>query len=135
MAPAERVAAVSAAMRRQLRSGQPQAARWVVNALGVLPGGPHGIAARLVYRSTWFSGIVTVIPGLRGAVHIAGHPVAAVYPVLPLAAGVNLSVGAAPRADVVSVCVTAGPALAGHADALAENVRKALLSLTPPPTP
>jgi hypothetical protein len=130
MTAAERVAAVSAAMRNQLRSGQPQAARWVVNAIGALPAGPHRVAARLVYRSTWFSGIVTVIPGLRGSVDIAGHPVGAVYPVLPLAAGVNLSVGAIPRAHVVSVCLTTGPALAAHADALAESLRKALAALT-----
>jgi WS/DGAT C-terminal domain/Wax ester synthase-like Acyl-CoA acyltransferase domain len=135
MTAGERVAAVSAAMRKQLRSGQPQAARWVVNAIGTLPGGPQRVAARLVYRSTWFSGIVTVIPGLRSSVQIAGRPVGAVYPVLPLATGVNLSVGAIPRGDVVSVCITTGPSLAGRADALAEGLRKALVTLSPSAVP
>jgi len=126
----ERVLAVSAAMRRQFASGQPQAARWVVQGLGALPPGLQRAGARLVYRSTWFSGMVTVIPGLRGSVELGGCPVGVVYPVLPLAAGVNLSVGAIPRADVVSVCLTTGPALAACADALAEGMRGALQELT-----
>ncbi|HEX4724200.1 MAG TPA: WS/DGAT domain-containing protein [Pseudonocardiaceae bacterium] len=122
MSLADRVARTRAVTDRQVGSSAPHAAHAVVWTLGQLPPWLHAIAARLVYRSTWFNAIASVLPGARSPVFLNGSRISAVYPVLALAPGVKLSVGIMTWADLVTVCFAGDTDLAGRVDALAEAV-------------
>ncbi|PVZ08593.1 WS/DGAT domain-containing protein [Actinomycetospora cinnamomea] len=89
-----RVAAVHAAVERARASGQADGAAAVLAALGWAPGAVSRAFARLTYRARFFHLIVSVMPGLGRPVHVGGALVREVVPVLPLAEGVGLAVGA-----------------------------------------
>ncbi|HEY0807472.1 MAG TPA: WS/DGAT domain-containing protein, partial [Pseudonocardiaceae bacterium] len=125
MSLAARVAATRKATDRQVESSAPHAAHTVVWTLGQLPPWLHAIAARLVYRSTWFNAIASVLPGARSPVILNGSRIAVVYPVLALAPGVKLSVGIMTWADLVTVCFAGDADLASRVDALAEAMQAA----------
>lgn len=119
---AERVTRTKTATDGQVSNSAPHAAHAVVRVLGLLPPWLHAIAARLVYRSTWFNMIASVLPGARSPVVLNGALLPAVYPVLSLAPGVKLSVGVMTWADLVTVCFSGDRDIARTVDALAEAV-------------
>jgi WS/DGAT/MGAT family acyltransferase len=125
MSLAERVRRTRAATDSQVAASAPHAAHSVVLALGLLPPWLHAIAARLVYRSTWFNAIASVLPGARSPVVLNGSLVSAVYPVLSLAPGVRLSVGVMTWADLVTMCFSGDQDIARTVDGLADAVRAA----------
>jgi WS/DGAT/MGAT family acyltransferase len=125
MSLAERATRTRAATEAQVVSSAPHAAHAVVQVLGVLPPWLHGVAARLVYRSTWFNAIASVLPGARSPVVLHGARMSAVYPVLSLAPGVKLSVGIMTWADLVTVCFAGDGDVAHTIDQLADAVRAA----------
>jgi len=125
MTVAERVARTRAAMSAQVNASTPHAAHAVVWALGLLPPWPHARLARLVYRSTWFNAIASVLPGARSPVLLHGSRVSAVFPVLALAPGVGLSVGIMTWADLVTFCFTGDARTAAIVDGLADAVTAA----------
>jgi UDP-N-acetylglucosamine:LPS N-acetylglucosamine transferase len=122
MSFAERVARTKTATDSQVTASAPHAAHAVVWAMGLLPPWLHAIAARLVYRSTWFNMIASVLPGARSPVALNGAPLPAVYPVLSLAPGVKLSVGIMTWGDLVTICFAGDRDIAGQVDGLAEAV-------------
>ena len=126
MSLGDRVTAAKTATSRQVASSAPHAAHAVVRLLGVLPPWLHAIAARLVYRSTWFNAIASVLPGARSPVVLHGSTVAVVYPVLSLAPGVRLSVGVMIWADLLTVCIAGDAEHAALVDDLAEALRAAV---------
>jgi hypothetical protein len=93
--------------------------------LGLLPPWLHAIAARLVYRSTWFNAIASVLPGARSPVLLNGARLSAVYPVLSLAPGVKLSIGVMTWSDLVTVCFSGDQDIAGTVDGLADAMYSA----------
>lgn len=121
-----RLRTVRDTLRRQTSAGQPQAAHLVVAAACVLPPGVRRWVNRRVYRSTWFTAIVTVLPGIGGRVELCGRRAVRVYPVVPLAPGVNLAFGAMTGRDVVCAELTLGPCAAPFATALSAALREAL---------
>lgn len=127
---ADRVARTQAATDSQVTASAPHAAHAVVWALGLLPPWLHAITARLVYRSTWFNAIASVLPGARSAVILNGAPLPAVYPVLSLAPGVKLSVGVMSWADLVTVCFSGDQDIAGTVDGLREAVYSAFKTVS-----
>jgi UDP-N-acetylglucosamine:LPS N-acetylglucosamine transferase len=125
MSLAERVARTKAATDRQVGSSAPHAAHAVVWLLGQLPPWLHATAARLVYRSTWFNAIASVLPGARSPVFLNGSRVSVVYPVLALAPGVKLSIGVMTWADLLTICFAGDADISATVDALAEAVQAA----------
>jgi UDP-N-acetylglucosamine:LPS N-acetylglucosamine transferase len=125
MALAERVALTRAATDSQVVASAPHAAHSVVRVLGLLPPWLHAIAARLVYRSTWFNAIASVLPGARSPVVLNGSRVSKVYPVLSLAPGVKLSIGVMTWADLLTVCFSGDQDIARTVDGMAEAVHAA----------
>lgn len=119
---ADRVARTQAATDSQVTASAPHAAHAVVWALGLLPPWLHAVAAKLVYRSTWFNAIASVLPGARSAVVLNGALLPAVYPVLSLAPGVKLSIGVMTWADLVTICFSGDQDIAGTVDGLREAV-------------
>src|SRR5205823_4436312 len=122
----DRVTAAKTATSRQVASSAPHAAHAVVRLLGLLPPWLHAVAARLVYRSTWFNAIASVLPGARSPVVLHGSTVAIVYPVLSLAPGVRLSIGVMTWADLLTVCIAGDAGRASLVDDLAEALRAAV---------
>jgi WS/DGAT/MGAT family acyltransferase len=123
---ADRVAGTRAATDGQVDASAPHAAHAVVWVLGLLPPWLHGVAARLVYRSTWFNVIASVLPGARSPVVLNGSLLSAVYPVLSLAPGVKLSVGVMTWADLVTICFAGAADIADAVDGLADAVYAAV---------
>lgn len=66
----------------------------VVRAAGALPAAAHRRAVRQMYRSPHFDAIVTNMPGPTEPLRLLDHPLCTVHPVIPLADGVPLAVGA-----------------------------------------
>ena len=126
MSLTERVAGTRAATDGQVDASAPHAAHAVVWVLGLLPPWLHRIAARLVYRSTWFNVIASVLPGARSPVVLNGAVLPAVYPVLSLAPGVRLSVGVMTWGDLVTICFAGDRDIAPTVDGLADAVHAAV---------
>lgn len=129
MSLVERVKRTGEQTRARMNSAAPHAAHAVVWLLGLLPPWLHAVAARRLYRSTWFNAIASVLPGARSPVDLRGARVSAVYPVLSLAPGVRLAVGVMTWGDLVTMCFTGDNDLAGVLDELAEAVRVAFKEL------
>jgi hypothetical protein len=116
-----RIAEVAEAFDRA-SAAQMTASELVVRALGRLPAGIQMRLARLIYGGRFFSLIASVLPGSRREVRVFGHPVRAVYPVLPLADRVGLAVGFLSWGEVLGVGVTADSAVFAAADGFAETM-------------
>jgi UDP-N-acetylglucosamine:LPS N-acetylglucosamine transferase len=132
MPPARRITEVAAALDRLRRAGQPDAAAAVVAALGALPGPLLTKLVPLVYGGRYCSLISTVLPGFRRVPRVAGVPVAAAYPVVPLTDGVGLAVGFLPWGDTIGVGVTGDAGLSGDPERVAGELRAAFADLRPP---
>jgi hypothetical protein len=128
---ADRVAAVATGLRRGAATGQPAATAAVLTFLGVLPGWAQAPLIRLVYGRRFFHAIASVMPGSRRTLRIHGRPITAVHPVLPLADGVGLAVGAMHWRDRTEVGITADPALVPDAAALPARLAASLAELAP----
>lgn len=94
MPAAERVSRVADALAAGAAGGQPEGAAAVLNLLGLLPGRVQEVLVRAVYGHRFFHLIASVMPGARRPLHMRGALIREVYPVLPLADGVGLAVGA-----------------------------------------
>jgi diacylglycerol O-acyltransferase len=114
-APARRLARVHASTVQRYRVGRVAATAAVIRAIGALPAGLHRRAARAMYRAKFFNAIVTNIPGPSQPRWFAGFPLKDVYPVVPLADGVPLAVGALSWNGRLCVSVTADPTLVPEA--------------------
>ena len=94
MTPTTRVARVAELLDRGTASGQPEGAAAVLRLLGVLPGRLQELLVGGVYGRRFFHLLASVMPGARRPLHMQGALIAEVYPVLPLAEGVGMAVGA-----------------------------------------
>lgn len=129
MDPRRRVAEVADAMATLVGSGQSEAAGAVMSAMGSMPAPLHRMLSRGVYRSRWFNLIISVMPGHRRATTFAGRPIVGVYPVLPLAHQVGLSIGLMQMGDNLEVGITADASLVPDVVVLGDAVRSAFEDL------
>lgn len=129
MSPKDRVAAVAARVAAAKGHGQPAAAGAVMAALGRLPAPVHSWVTRRVYQRRFFSGIVSVMPGLRRLPRTADATIGTVIPILPLADGVGLAVGAISWGNAVGLGITADPGLVATPAELLDDVRHAFREL------
>jgi diacylglycerol O-acyltransferase / wax synthase len=84
---------ITGATRRSARRHEPQAAYAVMRLAGRLPPRLHAAVARRIYHRRFFHAILTYLPGPRQPRRLAGAPVRAVYPILPLAPTGPLTAG------------------------------------------
>ena len=110
LSPAERLAAVRDQAGLHLRRGEPGGAALVLRVMNLLPP-PVQRRAAAVYQRRWFNVLVSVFPGDRRRACLRGLPVGEVYPVLPLADGVGLAIGAMTWEQSLSVGILADAAL------------------------
>lgn len=127
MSPSERLSLVREATGRLKRSHQAAGAAFVMSAVGLwAPPSLHARAARAAYCSRWFNLVITNLSGPRQMVHLFGAPVEMAYPIVPLASGIGLTVGAMSWRDQMAVALTADPGLVPALDSVAETVQSCL---------
>lgn len=119
---AQRARSSKAELRGQLESGAPQTAELVLYLIGLAPPWLHARLARMLYGSTWFNVITSMLPGEQRPVMLDGAQLPVVYPVLALAPGVGISVGMMTWRGRVTVCLSASPELAATADEVMAEV-------------
>jgi diacylglycerol O-acyltransferase / wax synthase len=125
MSLAERVAAVRAERMARLRRGDADASAFVLHAMNILPSPLQRAIARTAFTSRRFSLIVSVFPGTRQPRQLHGAEVTEVFPVLALADGVGLAVGAMTWGRSLSIGIMSDPALIPDAAVLAAGIRNA----------
>ncbi|MFI6071270.1 phosphatase PAP2 family protein [Actinoplanes sp. NPDC051343] len=107
-----RLAEISRRSRGLYTGTRTLAANFAMRAAGaILPVPGHAWFARTVYGAAMFQAIVSNMPGPDVPLSLAGPPLAGVYPILPLAPGVPIAVGALGWDAVLSVGVATDPAL------------------------
>jgi diacylglycerol O-acyltransferase / wax synthase len=125
MSLAERAAAVRKVRRARLRRGDADAAAFVLHAMNLLPSPLQRAFARTAFTSRRFSVIVSVFPGTRQPRQLLGAEVTEVFPVLALADGVGLALGAMTWGRSLSIGIMANPALIPEVALLAAGIRAA----------
>ena len=124
LAEPERLADVAAHSRRLRTGTRALASRFVMRTVGeLLPPPVHAWFARTVYGTRFFQAIVSNMPGPNQPMTMAGSPMAQVYPILPLAPGAPLVVGALGWDGTLFAGISADPALVDDADALGAAIR------------
>jgi diacylglycerol O-acyltransferase / wax synthase len=131
MAVEERIAAVEKALTRGSRAGQPEGAAAVLTGLGLLPGRLQAPLVRLVYGRRFFHLLASVMPGARRPLHIRGGLIAEVQPVLPLAEGVGLAVGAMHWGRHTCVGITADTSVVPDIGGIPAGFARSLRSMHP----
>jgi diacylglycerol O-acyltransferase len=125
MSLAERVAAVRTVRQARLRRGDADASAFVLHAMNILPAPLQRAIARTAFTSRRFSLIVSVFPGTRQPRQLLGAEVTEVFPVLALADGVGLALGAMTWGRSLSIGIMSNPALIPDAAVLAAGIRNA----------
>jgi WS/DGAT/MGAT family acyltransferase len=121
-----------AARRRRLHTGsRALAARFVMRRLGrLMPPPLHTMFARAVYGRRTFQAIVSNLPGPKTTLTMAGAVLTGAFPILPLAPGAPLAVGALSWEGRLHVGISADPVLLEEPAALAAAMREVLAELT-----
>jgi diacylglycerol O-acyltransferase len=125
LSPAGRLAAVRGQVEVHVGRGEPDAAALILRAMNFLPLRLQRRAAALVYHRRWFNMLVSVFPGMRQQYRLLGARVTEVYPVLALADGVGLALGAMTWAGALSVGILADASLVPDADVFAAGFSRA----------
>lgn len=130
-----RVAAVRERLRRSLASGQPAAAELVMRAMGLLPAPLHAALARRVYSNRFMNLLVAYLSDTNAAAtshpHVlAGAPIRWIAPVVSLAEGVPIGVGALRWADTTGIGVLLDESLGDLGDRLMAALREAFAELS-----
>ena len=107
MSAKERLDRTCAEIRRGLARSEPRAAGKVLRMAGLLPPAALARFARYSYNERFFNLVVSYAPGPRGARRLAGAPVRAIYPILPLSANVPLAVGILTTDDTAAIGLVA----------------------------
>lgn len=125
MSLADRITAIRAVRQARLRRGDAHASAFVLRAMNILPSPLQRAIARTAFTSRRFSLIVSVFPGSRQSRQLLGAEVTEVFPVLALADGVGLALGAMTWGRSLSVGIMANPALIPDVALLAAGIRRA----------
>ncbi|MER7544904.1 phosphatase PAP2 family protein [Actinomadura sp.] len=134
MAEVDRLALI-ARRGRVLRSGTRAQAAWFVmwQAGRVLPVPLHARFARMSYSGRFLQGTVSSLPGPDKPLRLAGAPLTAVYPIVPLAPGAPLAVAALGVDRELCFGVSLDPGLADDADAFMAAVHDVIEELRSEP--
>lgn len=123
----ERLTVIAGQVEAHQRRGEPEAAAIVLRAMNCLPLPIQRRAAASLYQRRWFNMLVSVFPGERRSHRFLGAQVGDVYPVLALADGVGLAIGAMTWDKSLSIGILADSALVPDVDRLAAELRGAFV--------
>lgn len=104
---------------RVLRSGTRAQAAWVVmwQAGRLMPPPLHARFARMSYSGRFLQGTVSSLPASDRRLRLAGAPLTAVYPIVPLAPGTAFALAGLGVAEELCFGLSLDPGLADDADA------------------
>ena len=104
---------------RVLRSGTRAQAAWVVmwQAGRLMPPPLHARFARMSYSGRFLQGTVSSLPASDRRLRLAGAPLTAVYPIVPLAPGTAFALAGLGVAGELCFGLSLDPGLADDADA------------------
>ncbi|SPT63191.1 phosphatase PAP2 family protein [Actinomadura madurae] len=124
MAETDRLAVI-AERGRVLRSGTRAQAAWFVmwQAGRLMPAPLHARFARMSYSGRFLQGTVSSLPGPDRQLWLAGAPLTAVYPIVPLAPGTPLAIAGLGVDRDLCFGLSVDPGLTDDADALMDAVR------------
>jgi hypothetical protein len=130
MAEADRLALITK-RSRVLRSGTRAQAAWFVmwQAGRVMPVPLHARFARMSYSGRFLQGTVSSLPGPDRPLTLAGAPLTAVYPIVPLAPGAPFAIAALGVDRELCFGVSLDPGLADDADAFMDAVHDVIEEL------
>lgn len=130
MSATERLAAVARVTHSLKKSHQAEAARLIMDSLGVVaPPSLHRFLARKMYRGRWFNVIVSNIPGAQTTRYMSGCRLVAGYPLMPLAEDVPLTIGATRWAGTMGFGLTGDWDLAPDLDDLGAAIDESFADL------
>ncbi|RKS68862.1 uncharacterized protein DUF1298 [Actinomadura pelletieri DSM 43383] len=136
MPETERLALISR-RSRVLRSGTRAQAAWTVmwQAGRILPGPLHARFARMAYSGRFLQGTVSSLPGPDTTLRLAGAPLTAVYPIVPLAPGTPFALAGLGVARELCFGLSLDPGLVDDAGALMDAVHDVIEELRDEPVP
>ncbi|WP_213452310.1 wax ester/triacylglycerol synthase domain-containing protein [Rhizomonospora bruguierae] len=136
MSTPARAALIRDRLRRSLDAGEQHAAGLVMRAIGTLPAPAHAWLARRLYTNRFTNVNVSYVIGTRKALTLAGAPVVGAVPVIALAEGVPVGIGAMRWEDTIGVGVLLDSSLAGFGEAFTVALHAALDGIAgEPPAP
>jgi WS/DGAT/MGAT family acyltransferase len=98
----------------------------MVEAAGLLPGPLHGAVVRFAMDLPFANLVVSDVPGPDAPMYMLGRRIEAVYPMLPLARDIGLTIATLSVGGVMGVGVTADPDLVPDAQRIAKAIKDAL---------
>jgi hypothetical protein len=120
----DRLRRVAAATKRLRTPSRALGSRAVMQAAGAaLPPVAHRWFARTVYGRRFLHGIVSNMPGPSSEHRLAGAPMVATYPLLPLAPDTAFAVGVLGWTDRLCVSLVTDPAPVPDPDAMTDGFR------------
>jgi diacylglycerol O-acyltransferase len=129
MAPGRRLRLVREQTRRLKASGQAAGLRFLMELGARLPPPLQALAARVAARGRFVNLAVSNVPGPEAPLRVAGARLLALYPFLPVADRMGLSVGCTSLAGTMAFGITSGPELLSDAEVLVAGLAEALEEL------
>jgi hypothetical protein len=130
MAEAHRLAETAKHSGRLRTGTRALASHAVIRLTGrMLPPVVHGWFARTVYGKRYFHAIVSNMPGPDSPLTLTGAPMVKVFPILPLAPGAPIVVGALGWEGVVHIAVVTDPGLIEDVGAFSSAIFGVILEL------
>jgi WS/DGAT/MGAT family acyltransferase len=122
-----RVRKATAALKR---SGMAESADQIIALGAYAPPALHVAAARLASRGRWFNLVVSNVPAPQVPVYLAGAPLLASYPSMPLGENAALSVACTSLGGTMAFGLTADWDAVPDLDVLSRGIERAVDRLT-----
>ena len=106
MLPGSRLRKVRAASRQLKESSMAVSADSIIGLGAYSPPALHAMAARLVSRGRWFNLVVSNVPAPQVPMYLAGAPLVASYPAMPLGERCGLSIACTSLAGTMAFGLT-----------------------------
>jgi WS/DGAT/MGAT family acyltransferase len=124
MSPKGRLARVRAATIELKRSGMAESADQIIALGAYAPPALHAAAARLASRGPWFNLVLSNVPAPQLPLYLAGAPMLASYPSLPLGENAALSIACTSLGGTMAFGLTADWDAVPDIDVLASGIER-----------
>jgi WS/DGAT/MGAT family acyltransferase len=130
MSPKGRLTRIRRATAELKGSGMAESADQIIALGAYAPPALHAAAARLASRGPWFNLVVSNVPAPQVPLYLAGAPLLASYPVIPLGENTALSVGCTSLGGSMAFGLTADWDGVPDLEVLARGIERAVYRLT-----
>jgi WS/DGAT/MGAT family acyltransferase len=129
--PLERLRAVSGQLDHLKHSGMAASIDSVFSVAGFMPGGMSALSGKVVARTgqRFVNTVTTNIPGPQWQLYLLGRPMLEVFPYVPIAEGVRISIGIATYHGRVAFGATGDEVAVPDLEVLTTAIERALAEL------